>query len=138
MAVASSEAVAAERRLTGRRSNPPFSWDRLTPFLLVAPSIVLIAVFVYGFIGYTGFTSTTRWSGVVPDYTSVGLKQYQLLFDLPRFQADVSNTIRFTLMFLAASILLGFGALTLEAIEEGVKELGRALEEARSAAVHRG
>ena len=37
----------------------------------------------------------------------------QLLFDLPRFQADVSNTIRFTLMFLAASILLGFGAALL-------------------------
>jgi glucose/mannose transport system permease protein len=113
VAVASPEAVAVERRLTGRRSNAPFSWERLTPFLLVAPSIVLIAVFVYGFIAYTGFTSTTRWSGVVPDYTSVGLRQYQLLFDLPRFQADVSNTIRFTLMFLVASIGLGFGAALL-------------------------
>ena len=33
------------------RSLGSFSWDRFTPFLLIAPSIVLIAVFVYGFIG---------------------------------------------------------------------------------------
>ena len=113
MAVATTDSVAGERLQTGRRSSPPISWERITPLLLIAPSVVLIAVFVYGFIAYTGFASTTRWYGVVPDYTFVGLQQYVQLFQLPRFQADVSNTIRFTLMFLAASILLGFGAAIL-------------------------
>jgi glucose/mannose transport system permease protein len=80
---------------------------------LIAPSVILIAVFVYGFIGYTAFVSTTKWYGINPDYTSVGLRQYTDLFGLPRFQADVTNTIEFTVLFLSACILLGFGAAIL-------------------------
>jgi glucose/mannose transport system permease protein len=80
---------------------------------MIAPSIVLIAILVYFFIGYTAFVSTTKWYGIEPDYTSVGLQQYVDLFGLPRFQADVTNTIQFTILFLAACILLGFGAAVL-------------------------
>jgi glucose/mannose transport system permease protein len=80
---------------------------------LIAPSVVLIAVFVYGFIGYTAFVSTTKWYGINPDYTSAGLTQYTDLFGLPRFQADISNTVEFTILFLAGCIVLGFGAAIL-------------------------
>jgi glucose/mannose transport system permease protein len=83
------------------------------PVLLLLPSAVLIALFVYVFIAYTGFVSLTAWRGIVPDYTFVGLLQYQQLFDLERFQADLSNTVRFTALFLTASILLGLGAALL-------------------------
>ncbi len=106
-------AVATGERLRNGRSPDRFSWDRLTPFLLIAPSIVLIAIFVYGFIGYTAYVSTTKWYGIVPDYTPVGLTQYTDLFGLPRFQADIQNTIEFTVLFLAACILIGFGAAVL-------------------------
>jgi len=105
--------TAARERLQKGRSLGHFSWDSLTPFLLIAPSIVLIGIFVYGFIGYTAFVSTTRWYGINPDYTSVGLTQYTDLFGLPRFQADITNTIEFTILFLAGCILLGFGAAIL-------------------------
>jgi glucose/mannose transport system permease protein len=81
--------------------------------LLILPSALLVAVFVYAFIGYTGFVSLTAWRGIVPDYTFVGLQQYQQLFDLERFQADLSNTVRFTTLFLLSSIVLGFGAALL-------------------------
>jgi glucose/mannose transport system permease protein len=81
--------------------------------VMITPSIVLIAIFVYFFIGYTAFVSTTKWYGIEPDYTSVGLQQYIDLFGLPRFQADVTNTIQFTILFLAACIFLGFGAAVL-------------------------
>jgi glucose/mannose transport system permease protein len=80
---------------------------------MIAPSIALIAIFVYLFIGYTAFVSTTKWYGIEPDYTSAGLQQYVDLFGLPRFQADITNTIQFTILFLAACILLGFGAALL-------------------------
>jgi len=107
-------AVAATRERPDRgRSLGSFSWDRFTPFFLIAPSIVLIAIFVYAFIGYTAFISTTKWYGIAPDYTSAGLTQYIDLFGLPRFQADVSNTIEFTILFLIACILLGFGSAVL-------------------------
>ncbi len=112
MAVASSGTATRERSFRGR-SLGSFSWDRATPFLLIAPSIVLIGVFVYAFIGYTAFVSTTTWYGIVPDYTSAGLSQYTDLFGLPRFQADIQNTIQFTVLFLAGCILLGFGAAVL-------------------------
>jgi glucose/mannose transport system permease protein len=115
LAVATSPPIAGERLLTRRRSPRRLTYDRLIPFLLIAPSVILIAVFVYGFIGYSAFVSTTAWYGILPDYTSVGLRQYQQLFELPRFQEDISNTVRFTSMFLGACILLGFGsALLLE------------------------
>jgi glucose/mannose transport system permease protein len=90
-----------------------FSSERLISVLLIVPSAVLIGVFVYAFIGYTGFVSLTAWRGIVPDYTFVGLQQYQQLFELERFQADLSNTVRFTALFLTASIVLGFGAALL-------------------------
>ncbi len=113
MAVATTRPVAEERRPFGRRPRYAGAWDRVAPFVLIAPSIVLVAVFVYGFIGYSAYISTTRWYGIVADYTWVGLSQYQQLFQLPRFQADLSNTVRFTILFLGASILLGFGAAML-------------------------
>lgn len=107
-------ALAATREQpTPGRSLGSFSWDRFTPFVLIAPSIVLIVVFVYVFIGYTAFISTTKWYGIAPDYRSAGLTQYIDLFGLPRFQADVSNTVQFTILFLIACIVLGFGAAVL-------------------------
>jgi glucose/mannose transport system permease protein len=111
LAVAASGAATRER--PQGRSLGSFSWDRITPFLMIAPSIILIAIFVYVFIGYTAFVSTTKWYGIVPDYTPAGISQYTDLFGLPRFQADVSNTIEFTILFLAACIFLGFGAAVL-------------------------
>ena len=68
---------------------------------------------MYVFIGYTAFVSTTKWYGIVPDYSSAGLSQYTDLFGLPRFQADIGNTIEFTTLFLIGCIVLGFGAAVL-------------------------
>src|SRR5207248_9163344 len=78
-----------------------------------APSVILIAVFVYGFIGRTAYTSLTAWRGVVPDYTFVGLRNYERLFQTEKFQADVVNTIHFTAFFLAGCLILGLGAAVL-------------------------
>ena len=35
------------------------SRDRVISLLLIAPSVIAIAVFVYGFIGFTGYSSMT-------------------------------------------------------------------------------
>jgi len=112
VALAQTEEILRERPRKGR-SRVAFSLDRLTPFLMIAPSVVLVAVFVYGFIGYSGFSSLTRWNSVVTDYTFVGLKQYRLLFQDVRFQADVRNTVVFTISFLLLCVLLGFSTALL-------------------------
>lgn len=116
MATATAPPIAVERLPRSRSIFP--SWDRLTPILLVAPSVILIAVFVYGFIAYTGFTSMTKWRGLVPDYTFVGVRNYYNqvatgIFQLDRFQADMWNTVRFTALFLAGSLVLGLAAAIL-------------------------
>jgi glucose/mannose transport system permease protein len=96
-----------------RRGRSAFLAERYISLLLILPSALLIGIFVYAFIGYTGFVSLTAWRGIVPDYTFVGLQQYQQLFELERFQADLSNTVRFTALFLVSSIVLGFSAALL-------------------------
>jgi len=74
---------------------------------LLAPSFALVALFVYGFIAWSGYISTTAWRGMLPDYTFVGLKQYGDLFANARFQRDLINTGIFTLLFLVGNLFLG-------------------------------
>ncbi|MBI2201329.1 MAG: sugar ABC transporter permease [Armatimonadetes bacterium] len=82
--------------------------DRVISLLLIAPSLVALAVFVYGFIGFTGFASLTKWDSLTPDFTFVGLRNYARLFDTTRFQIDLRNTVTFTVLFLALCLSLGF------------------------------
>ena len=83
------------------------SRDRLISLLLIAPSVILIAVFVYGFIAFTGFSSMTKWSSLTPDFTFVGMRNYERLFTIDRFLIDLRNTVNFTVLFLAACLVLG-------------------------------
>jgi glucose/mannose transport system permease protein len=84
------------------------SRDRIVSLLLIAPSVIAIAVFVYGFIGFTTFSSFTRWDSLSPDFTLVGLRNYARLFTNDRFLCDLRNTVTFTVLFLAACITIGF------------------------------
>jgi len=88
-------------------------------FLLVSPSLLAVAIFVYGFIGWTGRVSLSRWTGLLPDFTWVGLENYRKLFGDARFQIDIRNTVLFTAVFVLGALLLGlFEALLLD---QGVK-----------------
>jgi glucose/mannose transport system permease protein len=82
--------------------------DRVISLLLIAPSVLAIAVFVYGFIGFTGFSSLTKWNALTPDFTLVGLRNYQKLFGIDRFLSDLRNTGTFTVLFLLACLAVGF------------------------------
>jgi len=83
------------------------SKDRLLSVAFIAPSIAAVAIFVYGFIGWTARASLSRWEGLRPDYTFVGLSNYITLFHNERFQIDLRNTGIFTLLFLAACLMIG-------------------------------
>jgi glucose/mannose transport system permease protein len=71
------------------------------------PSILAIAIFVYGFIGWSLRVSFSAWTGLIPDYTFVGIRQYLDLLDDRRFGIDVWNTATFTVLFLIVSLILG-------------------------------
>jgi glucose/mannose transport system permease protein len=104
MQQANTQEIASPRAARRTRWLTP---DRLTAILMISPSVIAIAIFVYGFIGWTGYVSLTKWSGITPDYTIVGLKNYADIFNTARFQTDIRNTIVFTLFFLVGCLALG-------------------------------
>lgn len=90
--------------------------DRLIAVAMLSPSVVLVAIFVYGFIGWTGYTSLTdsnalqQLSGVAANF--VGLRNYSDLFGGvldQRFRIDIVNTVIFTFLFIIACLGLGLG-----------------------------
>ena len=88
-------------------------------FLLVSPSLLAVAVFVYGFIGWTGRVSFSQWTGLLPDYTWIGLENYRQLFADPRFQIDLRNMVLFTTVFVLGALLLGLVEALL--LDQGLK-----------------
>ncbi|RSL35179.1 sugar ABC transporter permease [Salibacterium salarium] len=95
------------------------SSDQWVALAFLAPSILLLAVFVYGFIGWTGYVSFSNWNTLTPDFSFAGLSNYIYLFSDFRFQADLRNTLFFTLFFIGAVIILGLGIAIL--IEKNLK-----------------
>ncbi len=87
--------------------------ERWIAFLMILPSILLIAVFVYGFIGWTATVSLSKWDGVEPNYSWAGLDNYEQLFTsgggvgAKRFKIDLWNTLFFTVLFLIACVVVG-------------------------------
>lgn len=100
----------------------PQKRDELTAIALVLPSFFLILIFVYGFIAWTGYISLTDWRSMIPSYNLVGLRNYADLFALPRFQADIRNTVVFSLLFLPGCTILGLALAML--IDTGIKRGG--------------
>jgi glucose/mannose transport system permease protein len=87
-----------------------FENETLLSFALLFPSIVAVGIFVYGFIAWSVRVSLSKWKGLNPDYTFVGLQQYtNLIFNDQRFLIDIRNTAVFTVGFILGCLLLGLG-----------------------------
>ena len=78
--------------------------------IALLPSFILVFIFVYIFIAYTIRISLSKnWMPGLQDF-SLPEKWYGTYHDLFtnfRFQADIRNTIIFTLLFLAISVVAG-------------------------------
>ncbi len=83
------------------------SKDHLTAIAFLIPSVILILIFVYGFISWTGYLSVSNYNTIVPDFSFAGLKNYIYLFNDFRFQADLRNTLFFTILFIGLVIVIG-------------------------------
>ncbi|WP_034383440.1 carbohydrate ABC transporter permease [Deinococcus sp. YIM 77859] len=106
------------------------SRDRWWSVLVLLPSVLLLAVFVYGFIGRTIYVSLTDWGNdpaqalaATPIIRWVGLANYQDLFTgflQVRFRQELVNTIFFTVFFILGCLGLGLGlALLLDRNPKG-------------------
>ncbi len=109
-----------------------FTRDHLSAVLMLLPSLVVLAVFVYGFIGQTFYFSLTDWGrdpaqalALRPERAFVGLDNYARLFTgvlETRFRQDLVNLLFFTLFFIVGT--LGLGLLLAILLDRGVKGEG--------------
>ncbi len=90
--------------------------------LLVAPSLLAIAIFVYGLIGYNINISLTDQHTGLPSDEYVGIDNYIALFGEERFQHALTNLATYTLVFLVGTMF--FGLLWALLLERGVRGEG--------------
>ncbi len=89
--------------------------DKVKAFLTLLPSIILIGVFVYGFIGNTFWISLSDWGGVgalaeKPVKSYIGFGNYVDLFTGflgGSFRQDLVNAVYYSVMLLAGAIGIG-------------------------------
>lgn len=86
--------------------------DQLLALLVLLPTLVLIGIFIYGFIFQTGYHSLTDWRDVGDpgDSSFIGLQNYKKLFTGlldNRFRQSLVNTLFFTIFFIAGCLSLG-------------------------------
>jgi glucose/mannose transport system permease protein len=90
--------------------------------LLLAPSLIVVGVFVYGMLAWTARVSTTDRHSMSGSSGFVGLDNYATLFtDDPngRFWHSVGNLGLFLVVFLIGTMLMGF--LWALALDRGVR-----------------
>lgn len=89
--------------------------DRWIAIAVLLPSLILLAVFVYGFIGQTFYISLTDWGdhaplAVNPEYKVVGFRNYVELFTgflYSRFRQGLINAFFYTLFLVVGSLGVG-------------------------------
>jgi glucose/mannose transport system permease protein len=92
-------------------------------FFFVLPSIIAMAVFVYGMIGYTLRESLqNRTNSYTEDVKYVGFANYVELWQDPEFTHALSNLLKFTAVFMIGCLLSGLIMSLL--LEKGIKGEG--------------
>ncbi len=105
MTQASGTALESDRLPAARPALRDLA-DQWLPRIALAPSLLIALVFVYGFIGWTGYLSLTE-SRLLPNYEFAGLAQYARLFDNDRWWTSVRNLGIFGGLFIAGAIVIG-------------------------------
>lgn len=80
--------------------------ETVLPKIVVAPSFMVMVVFIYGFILWTLYISMTR-SSFLPSYDFVGLVQYIKLWRIERWSVAVRNLLVYGGLFIFFCTLFG-------------------------------
>ena len=90
------------------------------------PAIASTALFVYGFVAWTGWTSLTDWNqmrrvtGFLPPGALTGFDNYEAIFATPRFWPnDIFNNVVFTIIFVIGAV--GAGLLLAILIDQRIR-----------------
>lgn len=80
--------------------------DVWLPRIVLSPTIFASLIFVYGFIGFTAYLSLTG-SRLMPNYTFIGLAQYEALFEIDRWWVSAANLGIFGGLFILICLTVG-------------------------------
>ncbi|QSO47196.1 carbohydrate ABC transporter permease [Alicyclobacillus mengziensis] len=89
----------------GRRFR--FKAEKTWAVVTLIPSIILLGVFVYYFIFWTGYVSFTKWNSFIQNMSLNGFRNYIAVFESYRFQSDLRNMVFFTVGFMLGCLVLG-------------------------------
>ena len=81
-------------------------WRASLPRIVLSPSFVLVLVFVYGFIAYSGWLSLTD-SKMLPSHEFVGLANFEKLFRLRHWNTAIVNLAIFGSLYIGICTILG-------------------------------
>lgn len=90
-----------------------------TRWLFVLPAVVVVlALFIYPISSSIFYSFTTKHL-IKPNYSIIGLENYHLVLNDPRFWEAFINSLKWTIISLAGQILFGFTtALTLNHVRK--------------------
>ncbi|WP_038772994.1 carbohydrate ABC transporter permease, partial [Burkholderia pseudomallei] len=80
--------------------------DRWIPKLVLAPSVAIALIFIYGFIAVTGYLSLTN-SRLLPNYDFDGFGRYSDLFGNDVWWTSAANLGWFGVPFIGICVVLG-------------------------------
>jgi len=114
MAVLRQQQASSTTQETGQiREKRGWTWYRLTegltPYLLIAPLVLLIGIFIYWPLVYSSYLSFFDWNFVRPDKSFVGWDNYTRLPDDPRFIRALGGTLFYTVTLVPLQVFLPLG-----------------------------
>lgn len=104
----------------------PATFNRLTPYLFLAPAVVIMALALLYPLGYMVYGSFRDWdpSQALGESTFIGLANYVTLWNDPNFHESVGVTLKFAVSVVSIEMLLGVGlALLLDRNIRGMSVL---------------
>ncbi|MEP3435263.1 MAG: sugar ABC transporter permease [Hoeflea sp.] len=78
----------------------------LIPKIVLAPSVAMVLLFVYGFILFTIYLSFTD-SRILPSFNLVGFENYVKLFKLSHWSIAIRNLGVFAFLYISISTVIG-------------------------------
>lgn len=87
------------------------TFNRLTPYLFMAPALVIMAMALLYPLGYMVYGSFRDWdpSQALGESTFVGLDNYIALWSDPSFRESAGVTLKFALSVVSVEMIIGVG-----------------------------
>lgn len=89
----------------------PQTFNRLTPYMFLAPAVIIMAIALFYPLGYMVYGSFRDWnpSQAIHESTFIGLQNYITLFFDPAFRESFGVTLKFAFIVVGAEMIIGVG-----------------------------